>query len=47
MNPIKGFEGKRGGEFGVVKEANSGVAFSWLALPRKVLFRCGPVLSER
>lgn len=53
MNPINGFEGKRGGESGVIKEANSGVEFIWLVLPRKALFRCvggqesGPVLSER
>ena len=39
MNPIKGFEGKRGGEFGVIKEANSGIAFTWLTLLRKALFQ--------
>lgn len=39
MNPIKGFEGKRGGELGVIKEANSGIVFTWLMLLRKVLFQ--------
>lgn len=29
MNPIKGFEGKRAGQFGVIKEANWGIAFTW------------------
>lgn len=42
MNPIKGAEGKRAGEFGVIKEANSGVVFTWSVWLRKALFQlCG------
>lgn len=31
----QGFEGKRGGEFGAIKEANSSIAFTWVTPLRK------------